>query len=78
MPASGTFSSRCVSKLSPQALGKRGLKLLAEYAELLAELPKEIRRGIYAAKSGNLKVRVEVSQVEALQRSRRLVLRQPC
>jgi hypothetical protein len=56
-----------IDQLSPQALGKRGLKLLTEYVELFADLPKEIRRGIYTAKSGNLKIRVELSQLDELQ-----------
>jgi ubiquinone biosynthesis protein len=56
-----------IDKLSPQALGKRGLKLLTQYLELFADLPKEIRRGIYAAKTGNLKIRVELSQFDELQ-----------
>jgi len=56
------------AKFSPQALGKRGLKLLTQYLDLFADLPKEIRRGIYTAKTGNLKIRVELSQVDELQR----------
>jgi ubiquinone biosynthesis protein len=35
--------------------------------ELFADLPKEIRRGIYTAKSGNLKIRVELSQLDEFQ-----------
>jgi len=49
-------------------LGKRGLKLFTQYLELFADLPKEIRRGIYTAKSGNLKIRVELSQLDELHR----------
>ena len=56
-----------IDKLSPQALGKRGLNILTQYLELFADLPKEIRRGIYAAKTGNLKIRVELSQFDELQ-----------
>jgi len=54
-------------KFSPQALGKRGLNILTQYLELFADLPKEIRRGLYAAKTGHLKIRVELSQLEELQ-----------
>jgi ubiquinone biosynthesis protein len=50
-----------IDKVSPQALGKRGLKILTQYLELFADLPKEIRRGIYTAKTGHLKIRVEQS-----------------
>ena len=57
-----------IDQLSPQALGKRGLKLLTQYLELFADLPKEIRRGIYTAKTGNLKIRIELSQLEDMQR----------
>jgi ubiquinone biosynthesis protein len=56
-----------IDKLSPQALGKRGLKLLTQYLELFADLPKEIRRGIYTAKTGQLKIRVELSHSHELQ-----------
>ena len=56
-----------IDKLSPQGLGKRGLKILTQYLELFADLPKEIRRGIYTAKTGQLKIRVELSQFDELQ-----------
>ena len=56
-----------IDKLSPQALGKRGLKILTQYLELFADLPKEIRRGIYTAKTGQLKIRVELSHSHELQ-----------
>jgi ubiquinone biosynthesis protein len=62
-----TLHEAVIDQLSPQALGKRGLKLLTEYVELFADLPKEIRRGIYTAKSGNLKIRVELNQLHELQ-----------
>ena len=63
-----TLHEAVIDQLSPRALGKRGLKILTQYLELFADLPKEIRRGIYSAKSGNVKVRVEVSQLDELQR----------
>ena len=56
-----------IDQLSPQALGKRGLKVLTQYLELFADLPKEIRRGIYTAKTGNLKIRVELTKLDELQ-----------
>jgi ubiquinone biosynthesis protein len=56
-----------IDEVSPQALGKRGLKILTQYLELFADLPKEIRRGIYATKTGHLKLRVELSQLDELQ-----------
>jgi ubiquinone biosynthesis protein len=62
-----TLQDAITGQLSPMALGKRGLKLLTQYAELFADLPKEIRRGIYTAKTGNLKIRVELSQFDQLQ-----------
>src|SRR5216684_3256733 len=62
-----TLHEAVIDQLSPRALGKRGLKLLTEYVELFADLPREIRRGIYTAKSGNLKIRVELSQLDQLQ-----------
>lgn len=56
-----------IAKVSPQALGNRGLKILTQYLELFADLPKEIRRGIATAKTGQLKIRVELSQFDELQ-----------
>jgi ubiquinone biosynthesis protein len=57
-----TLHDAVIDQLSPLALGKRGLKILTQYLELFADLPKEVRRGIYSAKTGTLKIRVEVSQ----------------
>ena len=62
-----TLHEAVIDQLSPRALGKRGLKVLTQYLELFADLPKEIRRGIYTAKSGNLKIRVELSQLDEFQ-----------
>ena len=56
-----------INKLSPQALGQRGLNILTQYLELFGDLPKEIRRGIYTAKTGQLKIRVELSHSDELQ-----------
>ena len=56
-----------IDRLSPQALGKRGLNILTQYLEVFADLPKEIRRGIYTAKAGHLKIRVELGQSDELQ-----------
>src|SRR5215470_17331717 len=61
-----TLHAAVIDQLSPQALGKRGLKLFTQYLELFADLPKEIRRGIYSAKSGNLKIRVELTELHDL------------
>jgi ubiquinone biosynthesis protein len=63
-----TLHEAVIDQLSPLALGKRGLKVLTQYMELFADLPKEIRRGIYTAKSGNLKIRVELTKLDELQR----------
>ena len=63
-----TLHEAVIDQLSPRALGKRGLKVLTQYLELFADLPKEVRRGIYSAKTGNLKIRVEVNQLDELQR----------
>jgi len=61
-----TLHDAVIDHLSPLALGKRGLKIFTQYLELFADLPKEVRRAIYSAKTGGLKVRVEVSQSEQL------------
>ena len=63
-----TLHEAVIDQLSPRALGKRGLKILTQYLELFADLPKEIRRGIYTAKTGHLKILVELSELEELQR----------
>jgi ubiquinone biosynthesis protein len=64
-----TLQETLLSQFSPQALGKRGLKILLQYLEIFADLPKEIRRGIYTIKTGNLKFRIDLNQLENLQRS---------
>jgi ubiquinone biosynthesis protein len=56
-----TLDEVVLDQFSPRALGKRGLKVLTQYVELFADLPKEIRRGIYTAKTGHLKIRVEMN-----------------
>jgi ubiquinone biosynthesis protein len=56
-----------IDTLSPQALGKRGLKILTQYLEFFADLPKEIRRGLYTAKTGQLKIRVELRPSDELE-----------
>jgi len=63
-----TLQEVVTDQLSPRALGKRALKIATQYAELFADLPKEVRRGIYSVKTGNLKIRIELSQFEQLQR----------
>jgi ubiquinone biosynthesis protein len=62
-----TLHEAVIDQLSPLALGKRGLKVLTQYVELFADLPKEIRRGIYSAKAGNLKIRVELTHLNELE-----------
>jgi ubiquinone biosynthesis protein len=62
-----TLHEVVIDQLSPRALGARGLKLFTQYLELFADLPKEIRRGIYSAKSGSLKIRVELTELHELQ-----------
>jgi hypothetical protein len=37
--------------------------------ELFGDLPKEIRRALYTAKTGNLKIRVELSDLHEIQRT---------
>jgi ubiquinone biosynthesis protein len=61
-----TLQEAVLNQLSPKALGKRGLKVLIQYLELFADLPKEIRRGLYTVKTGNLKFCIELTQLEEL------------
>ena len=61
-----TLQEAVINQFSPQALGKRGLKVAMQYIELFTDLPKEIRRGIQSMKTGNLQVRVELNHIEAL------------
>jgi ubiquinone biosynthesis protein len=63
-----TLQEAVMNQFSPQALGKRGLKVLTQYLELFADLPKEIRRSIQTIKTGNLRVRIDLNQLEALQK----------
>ena len=63
-----TLQEAVINQFSPQALGKRGLKVLTQYLELFADLPKEIRRGIQTVKTGNLRVRIDLTQLDSLQK----------
>ena len=63
-----TLQEAVVNQLSPLAWGKRGFKVLTQYLELFADLPKELRRGLYTAKRGQLKIRVELTELDELQR----------
>jgi ubiquinone biosynthesis protein len=64
-----TLQEAVINQFSPQALGKRGLKVLLQYVELLSDLPKEIRRGIQSVKSGSLQVRIDLNHLDDLQKS---------
>jgi ubiquinone biosynthesis protein len=64
-----TLQEAVINQFSPQALGKRGLKVLLQYVELLSDLPKEIRRGIQSVKSGNMQVRIDLNHLDDLQKS---------
>ena len=64
-----TLQEAVINQFSPQALGKRGLKVLMQYVELLTDLPKEIRRGIQSVKSGSLQVRIDLNHIDDLQKS---------
>jgi ubiquinone biosynthesis protein len=63
-----TLHEALLKHFSPNALGRRGLKVLTQYLELFADLPKEILRGIQTVKSGNLKVRIDLNQLENFQK----------
>ena len=63
-----TLHEAVIDQLSPLALGKRGRKVFTQL-ELFADLPKEIRRGLYTAKTGNLRIRVELSDLHEIQRT---------
>lgn len=64
-----TLHEAVIDQLSPLALGKRGLKVFTQYVELFADLPKEIGCGLYTAKTGNLRIRVELSDLHEIQRA---------
>jgi ubiquinone biosynthesis protein len=64
-----TLQEAVINQFSPQALGKRGLKVLLQYVELLSDLPKEIRRGIQSVKSGSMQVRIDLNHLDDLQKS---------
>jgi ubiquinone biosynthesis protein len=63
-----TLHEAVIDQLSPVALGQRGLKIATRYMELFADLPKEIRRGLYTAKTGHLTIRVELTKLDDIQR----------
>lgn len=63
-----TLQQVVIHQFSPRALGERGLKVLTQYLELFADLPKEIRRGIQTVKTGNLRVRIDLNQLDNLQK----------
>ena len=63
-----TIQEAVIKQFSPRALGERGLKVLIQYLELFADLPKEIRRGIQTVKTGNLRVRIDLNQLDNLQK----------
>jgi ubiquinone biosynthesis protein len=63
-----TLQEAIINQFSPRALGERGLKVLTQYLELFADLPKEIRRGIQTVKTGNLRVRIDLNQLDNLQK----------
>lgn len=64
-----TLQEAVINQFSPQALRKRGLKVLLQYVELFTDLPKEIRRGIQSVKTGNLQVRIDLNHLEDFQKS---------
>jgi len=59
-----TLQAAVLNQFSPKALGKHGLRVLRQYSELLADLPKEVRRGMYMVKTGKLKFGLELNQLE--------------
>jgi ubiquinone biosynthesis protein len=63
-----TLQEAVIRQFSPRALGERGLKVLTQYLELFTDLPKEIRRGIQTVKTGNLRVRIDLNQIDNLQK----------
>jgi len=63
-----TLQEAVINHFSPRAVGERGLKVLTQYLELFADLPKEVRRGIQTVKTGNLRVRIDLHQLETLQK----------
>jgi ubiquinone biosynthesis protein len=64
-----TLHEAVIDQLSPLALGKRGLKVLTQYIELLADLPQEIRHAIQMAKTADFKIRVDETDRTAVQRT---------
>jgi ubiquinone biosynthesis protein len=64
-----TLKEAVLLHYSPQSLGKRWLKILFQYLDLFSDLPKEVRRAMHIFKTGDLKVRVEMPQMERLQKA---------
>ena len=63
-----TLRETVIHQFSPRALGERGFKVLTQYLDLFTDLPKEIRRGIQTVKTGNLRVRIDLNQLDNLQK----------
>ncbi len=59
-----TLGKAIFEQFSPQALGKRGLKVLLDYFEFLSDLPDQLRRLMQSAQRGKLQVQVEVRHLE--------------
>lgn len=55
-----------MDQFSPQNIAKRGFKILAEAAEFLGELPKELHRLLNQAQDGKLRMTVEVHQLDTI------------
>jgi ubiquinone biosynthesis protein len=64
-----TIQEAILQHYSPRSLGKRWLKILFQYLDLFSDLPKEVRRAMHIFKTGDLKVRVEMPQMERLQKA---------
>jgi ubiquinone biosynthesis protein len=53
-----------MDQFSPQNIAKRGFKVLAEAAEFLGELPKELHRLLNQAQDGKMRMTIEVHQLD--------------
>jgi len=58
-----------MEQFSLQNLAKRGFKVLAEAAEFLGELPKELHRLLNQTQDGKLRVQIEIHQLDDFQKS---------
>lgn len=58
------IKAEMISRYKPEQLAKRAWKQLADIAEILADLPRDLRRLMRSARRGSLQVHVDITRLE--------------